>query len=134
MRQERDFMANGDRYHFDFGECTASNGFAQVDTSQDASYFGIWTNPFDFITISFIEGDIIRDIAENAEEYAAFLRKMRASYEEMETPIIGIDPMLNDELEQRFKELELTDLLHKSYRWNTGATSGDTSPDSIKSD
>ena len=132
MKHERDFMPNGDRYHFDFGECTAANGYAQVDTPQDASYFGIWTNPFDFITVSFMEGDIIRDIANDAKEYAEFLRKLHAAYEKMETPIIGIDPMLNDKLEQRFKELGLNDLLHKSYR-DREAASGNTSPDSIKS-
>lgn len=118
MRHERDFMANGNRYHFDFGECSANNGFAQVDTTQDASYFGIWTNPYDFITVSYIEGDINRDTASNAEEYIAFLRKLHAAYEKMETPIRGIDPMLNYDLRDRFVELGLTDLLHKSYRPN----------------
>ena len=45
MKRETDFMENIERYHFDFGECSACNGYAQVDTSQDAPYFGIWTNP-----------------------------------------------------------------------------------------
>lgn len=116
MKHERDFMHNGDRYHFDWGECSADNGFAQIDTPQDASYFGMWTNPFDFITVSYIEGDICRDIAENAEEYTAFLRKLHAAYEKMETPIVGIDPMLRDNLRDRFVELGLTDLLHEACR------------------
>ncbi len=133
MKREHDFMMNGDRYHFDFGECTASNGFAQVDTTQDAPYFGIWTNPFSLCTISYIEGDIYRNTAENTDEYAAFLREMHADYAKFGSPITGIDPMLNDKLRDRFVELGLTDLLHKACRPQE-ATSGNTSPDSIKSD
>jgi hypothetical protein len=33
------------RYTFDFGTCSPQNGFAQVDTGQDAYYFGTWANP-----------------------------------------------------------------------------------------
>ncbi|MCG9132738.1 hypothetical protein J5I95_13755 [Candidatus Poribacteria bacterium] len=116
MKREHDFIHNGNRYDFDWGECSASKGFAQVDTTQDASYFGIWTNPFDFITVSYTEGDIYRNTAESAEEYIAFLREMHSDYEKMGQPIIGIDPMLNDDLCQRFIALGLTDLLHESCR------------------
>ena len=116
MKHETGFMPSGDRYHFDFGECSADNGYAQVDTPQDAHYFGIWTNPFDFVVITYAEGDINRDTAENAEEYTAYLRKLHAAYEKMGTPIRGIDPMLRDNLRDRFVELGLTDLLHKECR------------------
>ena len=36
-----------DRYQFDSGECSAANGYAQIDTGQDAWYFGQWANPHD---------------------------------------------------------------------------------------
>ena len=133
MKHERDFMENGSRYYFDFGECSASNGFAQIDTHQDAAYFGMWTNPYDFVVVSYIEGDINRDTASNAEEYTAYLRKLHAAYEKMENPIRGIDPMLNDDLRDRFVELGLTDLLHESCRPKE-ATVDTTSPDGITSD
>ena len=60
MKREEDFMENIERYHFDFGECSHHLGYAQVDTSQDAPYFGIWTNPTTLTTVSYIEGDVYR--------------------------------------------------------------------------
>ena len=37
MRITRDFKPMSDRYGFDFGPCSTANGFAQIDTRQDAS-------------------------------------------------------------------------------------------------
>jgi hypothetical protein len=34
-----------DRYVYDFVLCTYDKGWAQIDTRQDASYYGTWTNP-----------------------------------------------------------------------------------------
>ena len=44
MKITREF-GPGDRYVYDFGLCSYENGWAQVDTAQDASYFGTWANP-----------------------------------------------------------------------------------------
>ena len=44
MKITREFCP-GDRYVYDFGLCTYEKGWAQVDTAQDASYFGTWANP-----------------------------------------------------------------------------------------
>ena len=112
MLHTEEFLMDGDRYHFDFGECSHHLGYAQVDTSQDAPYFGIWTNPTTLTTVSYMEGDIYRDTAESVEEYVEFIRKMKADYEKMGRPVLGIDPMLNDEISNRFKEIGLGDLLH----------------------
>ena len=38
MKRVTEFLMNADRYQFDFGECSASNGFAQIDTTEDAWY------------------------------------------------------------------------------------------------
>lgn len=112
MKREEDFMENIERYYFDFGECSHHLGYAQVDTSQDAPYFGIWTNPTTLTTVSYIEGDIYRNIAESVEEYVKFIRKLKSDYEAMGTRIIGIDPMLNDEIANRLTEIGLGDLMH----------------------
>ena len=112
MKRTKEFLMHADRYHFDFGECSHHLGYAQVDTSQDAPYFGIWTNPTNLVTVSYIEGDVYRDIAENAEEYVAYIRKLKADYDAMGYPIKGIDPMLNEAVSNRFKEIGLGDLLH----------------------
>ena len=56
METIRDF-ASTDRYIFDFKLCTTGKGWAQVDTEQDASYFGTWANPFELKVVSYTEGD-----------------------------------------------------------------------------
>jgi hypothetical protein len=40
----RDF-APADRYLYDFKLLTSGKGWAQLDTRQDASYYGTWINP-----------------------------------------------------------------------------------------
>jgi hypothetical protein len=44
MKITREF-APADRYLYDFGLCSNASSWAQVDTAQDASYFGTWANP-----------------------------------------------------------------------------------------
>ena len=112
MHRIEEFLLDGDRYYFDFGECSHHLGYAQVDTSQDAPYFGIWTNPTTLTTVSYVEGDVYRNIAESVDEYIAFIRELKADYEAMGTKIIGIDPMLDEGIENRFKEIGLGDMLH----------------------
>ena len=112
MKRIEEFLMDGDRYHFDFGECSHHLGFAQVDTSQDAPYFGIWTNPTTLTTVSYIEGDVRREIAESVEEYVDYIRKLKSDYEAMGRPVYGIDPMLNTEISNRLIEIGLGDLIH----------------------
>ena len=40
MKITRDFRPLSDRYSFDCGPCSYANGFAQIDTKQDAPCFG----------------------------------------------------------------------------------------------
>ena len=112
MLHTEDFMENIERYHFDFGECSHHLGYAQVDTCQDAPYFGIWTNPTILTTVQYMEGDVYRDTAESVEEYVEFIRKFKADMEKSGRKFRGIDPMLKDEISDRFKEIGLGDLLH----------------------
>ena len=57
MKRKDSFFNDGDRYILDFGACSSKNGFAQIDTDQDASYFGMWCNPVSLRLVSFCEGD-----------------------------------------------------------------------------
>lgn len=111
MKRETGFIMNGDRYRFDSGECSVKNGFAQVDTKQDAWYYGTWANPHTLTIVSYAEGDITRQTAEDAEEFASAMRELKAWNEKLGY-WMGIDPMLNTEIESKFKELGLGDLLH----------------------
>jgi hypothetical protein len=66
----------GDRYTYDFGLCSYENGWAQVDTTQDASYFGTWDNPTRLMIFSYCEGDTTLKEAASPEEFAAELREI----------------------------------------------------------
>lgn len=46
-----------DRYFYDFGLCSSTGDWAQMDTAQDAPWFGQWANPFDRQIIIYAEGD-----------------------------------------------------------------------------
>ena len=111
MKVERSFHGDEARYFWDNGMCNVSNGFAQMDTDQDAWYYGAWANPFKLITVEYAEGDLIIKRAETEIEFIDSVRHF-ASLEMFK----GIDPMLNENIQNRFKELGLTDLLHESCR------------------
>ena len=40
MNTTQDFRPLSDRYELDCGPCSYANGFAQIDTTQDAPYYG----------------------------------------------------------------------------------------------
>ena len=56
MKITREF-ASADRYVYDFGFCSYEKCWAQVDTAQDASYFGTWANPARLVIFNYCEGD-----------------------------------------------------------------------------
>lgn len=101
-----------DRYAYDFGICSAENGFAQMDTGQDAWYFGMWANPTKLAILSYVEGDVTLREAESTKEFVAEIRGIRQWNEENGNGFKGIDPMGNEDIEARFRALGLGDLLH----------------------
>jgi len=111
MKVERGFIMNGERYDFDFGQCSAKNGFAQVDTGQDAPYFGVWTNPFTLTTIEYCEGDVFTRISEDDKEYVESIHKLK-EFHDTHSKFIGIDTMLSKKLTARFTQLGLAGFLH----------------------
>lgn len=111
MKTEHGFIMAGSRYDFDSGACSVSKGFAQVDTRQDASYYGVWTNPTTFQIVCYAEGDVSRSKCESKEEYIKEIRELCN-----EEYVIAIDTMRSEALKSKFVELGLLDLLHKSYQ------------------
>jgi hypothetical protein len=111
MKRTEDFIVNGNRYRFDFVECTAAKNFAQVDSESDAWYFGQWANPIDFEYVCYAEGDVTRIDFDNAEEFTGYLRDV-AKWHERNHGQLKIDPMGSDEIKQAFINLGLADLLH----------------------
>jgi len=108
MKITREF-APADRYLYDWGLCSTGNGFAQVDTSQDASYFGTWANPFKLIIFQYCEGDTTMTECETEQEFCAEMRKIEGfdGYR-----FRGVDPGFNAPLLAKFEEIGLSNMLH----------------------
>ncbi|MDE2099347.1 MAG: hypothetical protein KGL39_18985 [Patescibacteria group bacterium] len=105
-------FAPADRYLYDFRVCTTDKGWAQLDTRQDASYFGNWVNPFDRKIFTYCEGDTTLVICESDEEFTAEIERIFAWHEEHDGKRPGIDPGFNKELKAQFEQLGLAALLH----------------------
>lgn len=107
----------GDRYEYDFILCTVSNGFAQVDTSQDACYFGTWASPEQKIIITYAEGDVTIVKCESEEEFADEIHKLKAWNEGHGWKFYGIDcggfSEKGKQLEDEFRSLGLSDYLYQ---------------------
>ena len=109
---KRHMFIEGDRYLFDFDICHYKKGWAQVDTSQDAWYFGAWANPTSLQLLSYAEGDVTLQTADTEEEFVEMLRSLQQWNEEHGHSFLGIDPMCDEGLKGRFEALGLADLLH----------------------
>lgn len=110
-RTETGFYMNADRYRWDCGECSSKNGFAQLDTSQDAPYYGAWANPTSRIFIEYCEGDFTKTTHETDEEFIETIREFCQT-----DRFRGIDPGWNISDADPWKALGLTKFLHESYR------------------
>jgi hypothetical protein len=111
MNTTREF-APADRYLYDFGLCSYKNGWAQVDTGQDASYYGTWANPTRLMIFNYCEGDTTLHRADNPEEFAAALRSIDQWMEKAGHGPARIDPGFDPAMKEAFERLGLADLLH----------------------
>lgn len=117
METIRDFEP-ADRYVYDMGRCSCKKGFAQIDTSQDASYFGMWANPFKLAVLTYAEGDVTLQLADSPDEFVHIIRHIRRwNNENGAHGFKGIDPgwpgrPMTTRLAHRFMSLGLGDLLH----------------------
>ena len=103
-------FASADRYRYDFGLCSYENGFSQVDTRQDAWYYGTWANPYKFIIFNYCEGDCYTTVCEDDTDFAAEMRETHRWNVE-NGHWIGIDAGLDAANKQRWIDLGLGDLL-----------------------
>ena len=112
MKTSRDFKPLSDRYSFDCGACSPANGFAQIDTKQDAPYFGNWCAPTTRTIVNFSEGDVTTTVCETDAEFVEQLRELARWNDEAGYGPMNIDPGRDDGLRQAFEKLGLADLLH----------------------
>ena len=88
-----------------------AKGWAQVDTKQDASYFGTWCNPTTFELMSYCEGDVTHTQCDNEAEFTAEVREL-ADWNKERGYWMGIDAGLGSDMRACFIQLGLEDLLH----------------------
>jgi len=111
MKTVEQFYPDGDRYLFDFKLCTFEKGYAQLDTGQDAWYYGAWANPEKLIIVSYAEGDCTTQYAKNEREFVEEIRRWAKWVNENGYGPAKIDPGLRENLIEKFESLGLGDLL-----------------------
>lgn len=111
MKTTRSFQP-ADRYAFDFGPCSYANGFAQIDTAQDASYFGTWASPAARKIVSYAEGDVTIHEAESDEEFAAAVRQIDEWNVQHGYGNARIDPGFDPAMRAAFEAVGLADMIH----------------------
>ena len=75
MQTQKTFC-NSDRYIFDYDICSFKKGFAQIDTNEDASYFGNWVNFKSLELITYCEGDLTVIKCDDIKEFKEQLFKV----------------------------------------------------------
>ena len=110
MEITREFCP-GSRYVYDFGLCSSKNGFAQLDTGDDAECYGNWANPEKRIIFSYVEGDCTMTECDTDAEFVAEIRRSQAWHKE-NTGKFAVDAGLRGAAADRWNALGLGDLLH----------------------
>ena len=101
----REHSRTGNRYELDALLCPA--GWAQLDSPEDASWYGTWAHPKHRSIVSYCEGDIARSHADTPEEFTAEIRRIHRFHQHEGG--IRIDPGFGDR--NAWEALGLADLL-----------------------
>ena len=107
---KREF-APADRYLYDFRVLTYAKGWAQVDTKNDAGYYGTWTNPDERKIFNYCEGDVTLTVCGTDDEYRQAVGEM-VKWNQDNGYWLGIDPGLMPEFREKFVRLGLAQFLH----------------------
>ena len=103
--------AAADRYLYD---CNLPGDFAQLDTSEDASYYGNWASAKRLTLFSYCEGDCTTTTCETPEEFQAEMAKFQSFCDRVGYEFHGIDPgwIHSEERLQPWKDCGLAHLIH----------------------
>lgn len=112
MKTTRYHENMSDRYKYDFNVCSYKRGFAQVDTEQDASYYGTWANPSQLRVVSYIEGDVVVHECETEQEFINELRAIDTWNQQQGYKPVKIDCFCSPEIKALFDKMNLSDMLH----------------------
>lgn len=100
-----------DRFQFDLRECRPRDGWAQLDTKQDADYYGNWVNPLTLELISYAEGDVTHTKCKDEDDFIQALRECIAWHKERDY-FIGIDPLGNPDIQLALVGLNFGQFIH----------------------
>tara|TARA_R100000231_G_scaffold22830_1_gene21667 strand:- start:162 stop:512 length:351 start_codon:yes stop_codon:yes gene_type:complete len=111
IKKETFFENNISRYNFD------AKGYAQLDTTDDAWYYGHWIDFKNLRIISYAEGDVSIETCENKEEFKKLLKKVVDFLKFKTESFEGIDLMDDENNIKIFESLGLDKnyYLYKSY-------------------
>lgn len=99
ITKKRLHVEDCDRYAFDFQHCQGSRGWAQLDTHEDASWFGNWAHPDHLQIVSFAEGDICVATCEDSDEFRAEIERMASFFIDTQGGTFRIDAGLKPNAE-----------------------------------
>ena len=103
------FIQDAERYDLDRQLCWAKGStWAQVDTDQDAWYYGNWANPVTRSIVSFAEGDLTITRCDTDDEFKSEITRMAAWHAKQDS-YMRIDP--REEHESLWLELGLGHLM-----------------------
>jgi hypothetical protein len=96
--------------------CGNSKGWAQLDTKQDASYYGNWINPITRELFSYCEGDTTHTVCTDDADFIAAARECIEWHKERDY-FLGIDPGWPDteprrRITEAFERLGMGEFLH----------------------
>ena len=114
MKTKRSFEPNLNRYYFD-GKYSCSKGWAQMDTHQDAPYYGHWFNPFERRFISFMESDVCVIVFDDDDEMKKYMDDEK-EYHRNNKSKCRLDPGFNEELRQKIKDLGMEEFLYPTEK------------------
>jgi hypothetical protein len=83
------FVLDGSRYQLD---TALPKDFAQLDTSEDASYYGNWASAKRLVLVSYCEGDCTTTKCETIEEFKQQIESFQAFSNSGGRKFKGIDP------------------------------------------
>lgn len=117
IKTTREFIGHkvDNRYAYDFGLCSSKDGWAQVDTTEDAPWFGQWANPFERQVISYAEGDQTRIECDTDAEFVAELDRIAAFHCDKDQ-WKGIDDTWNERVSRGFIAAGAAHLLYTTTR------------------
>lgn len=115
------------RYYFDFGQCAPGTGYVQIDSVQDASWYGQWCNPDERRIIIYCEHDLTVIDCDTDEEFVGEMRKLQQQAVRHEWGAT-IDTGFDTALRQRFSELGLDDMCSEPGPAALAAATAGTGP------